>query len=216
MWKVEQFAKVGKKNLDLGLECQDCVSYYENGECQAIALADGAGDSNYAKIGADMSGETLVHLLVENFDDLYKMEEMLVQFQVIVNVKNKLYELCERYNVHLEQFQSTLLGVAINHKTKEFIAVHLGDGRIGIYKNGSSKILSYPENGVNKSYTKLTSGDKSGKSIRVYKGTLEEIEQFILISDGWEENSKSGKVISKSNTKNYDYKDDVAFIALRK
>lgn len=214
MWEVNQFVKTGNRNLDMGLACQDCVAYSEHEDCQAIALADGAGDTDFARIGAERAGETVTQLLTEKFDALYAMEEKLIQFQVIANVKSRLYELCEQYELSLEKLQSTLLGVAVNHKTKQFLAVHLGDGRIQVCKNGIFRTLSYPENSINKCYTKLTSGNHSGKSIRIYRGAIEEIEQFCLSSDGWEEGAQTVNGFLEEERKAYHYNDDVSFIAL--
>lgn len=187
MWNVSKYSKVGTRNKESGLKCQDYVHYYEKGSIQAITLADGTGESDLAAIGAEHSCKTLAELLVEKFDELNKMEKSLVQFNVIVNIQTGLYELSDKYGADITDFESTLLGIVLDNKSGKFIAVHLGDGSIGIKKNEKIVIMSYPENGINKSQTYLTSNYKVGKHVRIYKGTIKDIREFILVSDGWNE-----------------------------
>lgn len=220
MWKISKYSKVGTRNEKEGLECQDCVYYLEKENIQAITLADGAGEDNYAKVGAQNSCKTLAKLLVDYFEELFDMEKSLVQFNVITNIQSKLYELCERYRVELTKFKSTLLGIAIDNKCNQFIAIHLGDGSIGIKKNGKMVTMSYPENGINKTQTYLTSEHRIGKYIKIYRGNIDDISEFILVSDGWIEkiNERGNFVYTElfNNADENQYFDDISFIALNK
>lgn len=222
MWQVSRYCKTGERNRKKGLRCQDSVSYFGSGRCQVISLADGAGGDDYASIGAARASEVFTRLLAENFDELYHMDDGMIQFHVITNIKTELYELCEKYNIQPERLQSTLLGTAIDLKEGRFLAVHLGDGAINLYKNGIIQTLSYPENGVNKSYTRLTSGRKDRNAVRIYRGTVEDVEGFLLVSDGWGKNIPFSGLKDFKNDETADriqeraYDDDVSYIALLK
>lgn len=218
MWKVSQYQKTGLRNEACGLKCQDYVYHMEKGEVQVITLADAEGDTDLARLGAKQACLTLATLLSEHFQELYDMEEDVVQFNVIINAQSALYELCDKYGADMEDFHSTLLGLAVDGD--RFLCVHLGDGYVGIRRAEMGMTISYPENGVNKSRTYLTSGHGIGKHLRVCRGEMKDIDRFILISDGWNELAGQGDPFAQEGflEKAYElsFKDDVSFIALHR
>lgn len=218
MWKVLKYTKPGTRNTEQGLRCQDYVYYYDKDAIQVITLADGSGETDYARMGAEQTCRTLAELLAEHFDELYEMDKELVQFNVITNIQTGLYELYEKYKVGLQSFQSTFLGIAVNHKQGRFIAVHLGDGKICIKQRERIRIMSYPENGINKVQTFLTSVHKVGKHIRIFKDEIKDIQEFLLVSDGWDERKlENRQYFSEETVKHAEktiYRDDVSMIAL--
>lgn len=220
MWNVVKYSKEGKRNQEQGLLCQDSVYYYKNEAVQSITLADGSGETDYARIGSEHTCKVLGLLLTGCFNELYVMDKSLVRFNVITNVQTELYNLCEKYGVKISDLHSTFLGLAIDNDTDRFIAIHLGDGQINIKSEGKIRTMSYPENGVNKSYTFLTSAHKVGSHIRVFRGELKDITEFVLMSDGWNEKMKgenqffSKDIISLAEERQYT--DDVSLIALIK
>lgn len=216
MWKALQYTKTGIRNEKCGLPCQDYVCSVEKGELRAVALADGEGETELAHLGAEYACKTLTALLTECFEELWEMEDGLIQFHVITNVQSKLYELCSLHGVGLEAVHSTLLGVAADRE--RFLCVHLGDGQIGVQKSARRVMLSYPENGVNRFKTYLTSGHGNGRHIRVCRGSVEAIEKFILTSDGWRECLKQRELFSEKElleqARTCRFLDDVSFIVL--
>ena len=142
----------------------------------------------------------------------------MVQFNVITNIQTELYKLCDKYRVKISGLHSTLLGLAIDNDTDRFLAIHLGDGKIDVKSEGKIRTMSYPENGVNKSYTFLTTAHKVGSHLRVFRGELKDITEFILMSDGWNEKMKEDNqffpkdIISLAEEGRY--LDDVSLIAL--
>lgn len=223
MWNTVQYARAGRRNLDRGLKCQDYIHYDECGSVQTITLADGTGDNDYARMGAAQSCKVLGQFLSENYEQIYNMDKYDIQFNVVVNINTELDLLCVRYGINIEQLQSTLLGLAIDHKSGTFIAVHLGDGQIEIGRKGIRRIISYPENGINKSKTWLTSMNRIGSHIRVIKGDIRDIEEFILSSDGWPDQNERKEYACRLERfepdesgieKEWKYADDVSFISL--
>lgn len=218
MWDVVKYSKEGVRNQKQGLLCQDYVYYHEKDSVQSITLADGSGITDYARLGAEHTCKVLGILLTEHFNELCDIDKGLVQFNVITNIQTELYNLCEKYGVKISDLHSTLLGLAIDNDTDRFIAIHLGDGKIDVKSEGKIRTMSYPENGVNKSYTFLTSAHKVGSHIRVFRGGLKDITEFVLMSDGWNEKMKGrNQVFSKdifSLAEERQYIDDVSLIAL--
>lgn len=220
MWDVVKYSKEGTRNQEQGLLCQDYVYYHEKDSVQSITLADGSGITDYARLGAEHTCKVLGILLTEHFAELFDMYKSLVQFNVITNIQTELYSLCEKYRVKISDLHSTLLGLAIDNDTDRFIAIHLGDGKIDVKAEEKMRTMSYPENGVNKSYTFLTSAHKVGSHIRVFRGKVKNITEFILMSDGWNEKMKGENqffpkdIISLAEERQYI--DDISLIALIK
>ena len=219
LWKYCGLTKAGQFHKERNLLCQDYIHHLAKGTVQAAVLADGTGENDLARKGAENSCKTLAELLVEHFDELFEMEASLVRFQVITNVRTRLYELCDQYHLDLQNFHSTLMGIAINNEKNVFIAVHLGDGSIGMKKDEKIIIMSYPENGANKTQTYLTSTHKAGEHMKIIKGEIKNIREFILASDGWNEKiGGKNQFIQEQLFENVDesnYVDDVSFIVLR-
>ena len=223
MWNIVEYAHVGRRNLERGLKCQDYTHYEEFGSVQVITLADGTGQDDFARIGAERSCEVLGKLLSENYEQIYRMDNTHIRFNIAVNLKTELNLLCDQYHIKIRQLQSTLLGLAIDHQNGTFIAVHLGDGQIEIGRSGIRRIISYPENGINKGHTWLTSMRMIGDHLRIIKGEIGDIEEFILSSDGWPDQESKIKQEEKMNSSgamegkpknDQEYIDDVSFISL--
>ena len=218
MWDVVKYSKEGVRYQEQGLLCQDYVYYHEKDSVQSITLADGSGETDYARIGAEHTCKVLGMLLTKHFNELCDIDKGLVQFNVITNIQTELYNLCEKYGVKISDLHSTFQGLAIDNDTDRFLAIHLGDGKIDVKSEGKIHTMSYPENGVNKSYTFLTSAHKVGGHIRVFRGELKDITEFILMSDGWNEKMKGDNqffpkdIISLAEERRYI--DDVSLIAL--
>jgi len=205
LWCVSGMTETGSRNREAGLGCQDAICHEESGSVKAIALADGTGETEFAEKGAYYSARVLARLISKNFDELWEMDDKLIQFNVITNVRTELYGRCDEYGVRIEEMHSTLLGLAVDEESGNFIAVHLGDGRIeaeersknGRVEAGNAtewnsesdmiiRTISFPENGLSRNRTYLTSMCGAGKHVRIVKGSTEEYGRFILKSDGWE------------------------------
>lgn len=223
MWKMTAYTKTGERNRKNGLLCQDCVCDMKNREegISVITLADGTGTDDLARIGAERSAKTLAEILSSsgNFQQFFEMDKELVQYNVITTIQSSLYDLCEEYDVGLERLHSTLMGIAVDEKNGRFIVIHLGDGCVGMRNKEKFMVMSFPENGCNRSETYLTSQHKVGKHVRVIRNQIKDIREFILLSDGWNEKvSASSHLIQTEMLRNAEknlYADDVSFIALK-
>ncbi len=213
----------GSQNAQKGLLCQDRTSYCQKGRYHAIALSDGSGRDNYAAMGAYHAAETAAGLLADSFELLYQMEEKKLQYNVIVNIRNSLYELCSRHGLpEISRLRSTVLAAVVDERTNRYLAVHLGDGYIGAVADGRKLLLSRPENGVNPAYTYQTSMIPVREAIHIRRGIFDQLDEICLLSDGWRRRGDQHKDVLKRYLKQGliwkeldQGDDDVSFICLR-
>lgn len=198
MWNTIQCAVQGKGHIKTETPCQDkTYSLFLNG-VQVIALADGAGSAKLSHYGAETSTKFICQELAENFDSYFFNEDGLYVKQLLI--KKILEQLTEKSNTlecELKDLASTLLVVAI--KENNFIISHIGDGVIGYLKNGELKIASQPENGEFINTTVFTTSKDVIMTIKLIKGTLGDINGFVLMSDGTEESLYNKKNKSLAN-----------------
>lgn len=220
MWKVRSFVRTGSMDGSNRTDCQDYVLHANGEPIHVITMADGVGEDELACAGAGCTCRTVAELMAKYFDELYSMEKSLLQFQVITNVRTELYSLCEKHGAELNQFRSTIMAVAVDTEGERFLALHLGDGKIRVKKDGRLRVLSYPENGINPFRTHMTTERQAGKHIRIYRGNTTNISAFMLVSDGPYENTAVGNAQNSSefsqNTGEKRFPDDSALIVLRK
>ena len=78
-------------------------------------------------------------------------------------------------------------------KNNQFIIAHIGDGVVGYLKNDEMKIASQPENGEFVNTTVFTTSKDAIMTMKLIKGSLGEIQGFVLMSDGTETSLYSKK-----------------------
>lgn len=220
MKKIYQYIRKGKVHEQKNMACQDVVCSMEKDSIQVITLADGAGDTDYGRMGAEVTAKTLADFLTNCFDELYESEKKDVQYNIIIKIRKELYKKCDRYRIDLEDLKSTAIGVAVDTKDNRVLMVHLGDGYIIMKSADEYHIVSYPNNSGNRCQTCLTSTIPVCDDIKVYCGKIKNIQQVFLMSDGWCEFINKDEDILKillSNTRlEFDQKgqDDLSFICL--
>ncbi|WP_276324836.1 protein phosphatase 2C domain-containing protein [Treponema putidum] len=101
-------------------------------------------------------------------------------------------------NCNINDLASTLLFVAI--KKGLYIIGHIGDGVIGYLKKEELKVASEPKNGEFINTTVFTTSINVMDSMKIIKGSINDIEGFVLMSDGSENSlyQKAEKKISNS------------------
>lgn len=171
---------------------QDYARYEEKDEITVVALADGAGSYLYAREGAECVVNHITKYMYKNVQTLMLESEDNIAYNISCEIAHALNCYCKTHdNVKKEMLGSTLLLVC-KYKEK-YIAIHLGDGLIGaVTADKEIKVLSYPQNGITRQYTYLTTSSDLLKYLRVYKGICnqnmhgnDEIHKFFLITDGF-------------------------------
>lgn len=197
MWKSIQCAVQGVGHLKENIPCQDQVYFMHKNNAYVISLADGAGSAKLSHIGASVVTQYICNDFAENFDGYYNEQNgVLVKKQLLSNIIEVLRQLSQKEECDIKDLASTLLVVAV--KENRFIICHIGDGVIGYQKNDILKVASYPENGEFVNVTVFTTSKDAIYTIKVIKGMLNQINGFVLMSDGTENSlyDKKEKVLA--------------------
>lgn len=185
MQGIYKYIKRGKMHEKEKLACQDAVTGAVKNGVMVITGADASSENDFGKRGAEVAADTLKKLFLDYFDELYEMEKKDLQYNLIIQVRKRLYELCEEFNISLNDVKSTLMAFAYDRPTKRAIMVHLGDGYIVAKMKNQYRIVSYPENVGNRYCTFMTSNIPVADKIKVYRGKMEDLQRVYLLTDGW-------------------------------
>lgn len=169
----------GKNHEQNGLPCQDvCVGERQQRKAW-LALADGAGSCAHSQEGAKTCVQTLRAVLWRFRGGWHgeAAESVLVQLHDALNV------VTEKRQCTLTDLSSTLLAAQVFGN--RYIALHIGDGVLGVFHaNGSLSVLSPPENGAFSNQTFFVTSPDAAQHLRLYSGELGDIEGFVTMSDG--------------------------------
>jgi hypothetical protein len=183
MWQLYGAYAQGLSHQQEQLVCQDRVNYYEHDHIKAIALADGAGSYKYSEHGAEYISDIICKFFNANFYSLYENENRIFEIEKFINEQLNYYAQLNNYEI--DELSSTLLVVAINIQTNQYISAHIGDGIIGIYRNQQLTLFSDAHNGESTNTTFMTTSENLYKYIRIQYGYLDEqTKGFIMLSDG--------------------------------
>lgn len=106
-------------------------------------------------------------------------------------MQQALFERAQELNTNLSQMMCTLILLAVNTKTMQYVTVHIGDGLIAKATKDKTKIISYPENGATKQYTYMVNSPNVMKHLRIKSDTFESDAKFFVCTDGVTENCYS-------------------------
>lgn len=106
-------------------------------------------------------------------------------------MQQALFERAQELNTNLSQMMCTLILLAVNTKTMQYVTVHIGDGLIAKTTKDKTKIISYPENGATKQYTYMVNSPNVMKHLRIKSDTFESDAKFFVCTDGVTENCYS-------------------------
>lgn len=199
MWKMINYESCGQSHIKQNVPCQDKTYVSCENNVQTIALADGAGSARYSHFGAETTVKAISKYIAHNFEKLINKENGLDVKEIIISViVNSLKEKAVNLNCDLKDLASTLLFVAV--KDDKFMIVHLGDGVVGYIKDDDLKVASTPENGEYANATYFTTSYRAISKIKLFKGKLNNISGFVLLSDGSADSfyHKASKTLSDS------------------
>lgn len=185
MWNTVQCAKQGRGHVKRHVPCQDATyNLYEN-DTQVIALADGAGSAKLSHYGAKAMVKKICLLLASCFDLFYDNDDgVVIKQQIMKELLSELELIADHYQCKMKDLASTLLFVAV--KDHRMISGHIGDGVIGYLKGDQLKVLSIPDNGEFVNTTYFTTSSNVLMNMKLFKGKVDGIKGFVLMSDGSE------------------------------
>lgn len=181
-WKAAGTYVVGLSHEKKNIGCQDrFVSTWAN-RVTCISISDGAGSANFAEIGAEITTNQINNTITNKFDLIYALDENKAKLKLISDIKAKLKIQAKIKLTLLENFASTLIFASV--KGDKFIAGHIGDGILGIIENERITLLSSPDNGEFINETYFVTSKFVENRFKIFRGCLNDISGFVLMSDG--------------------------------
>ncbi|SFJ42907.1 PP2C family serine/threonine-protein phosphatase [Thermoflavimicrobium dichotomicum] len=192
-WKAVSAHVMGRSHMKKQLPCQDHTFHITQNDVTAIVLADGAGSCPRSHEGAEIATTHCAYLLTHSFTDMIEKGDRELAQMILSEIKNQFpIDENEKDPVEsMKQFASTLLFVAVRDDT--YLAGHLGDGLIAYQEGEECKILSYPQNHEFINTTFFTTSLDALEHFQFYRGSVQQIHGFMLMSDGSAESLYSRK-----------------------
>lgn len=183
MFKEFHHQARGRGHLRDGTPVQDRTMYLSRGGTQVICLADGAGSASHSGFGAQVVVDEGCKIFLEKMSDFADDNDgAQVKAEIISRLISRLETLATKLDCDLKDLASTFLCVAVHDNM--FFGAHVGDGVIGILRNGESRVLSAPDNSEFANQTTFVTSSGAINSMRLFRGALDGVEGFILMSDG--------------------------------
>lgn len=186
-YPVNCFSQTGQHHIADKLPCEDVYITRYDGTFHFYGLADGQSRKRFCAVGGQkvltaiaqyVKDKTIPHLCHYAYIDE-------LQYELIRVIRSSLSKLSEEYHTDISEFSSTIIAVAIDANTNDYLIIHLGDGSVvGISRENSTVMLSAPDNGITSQYTWLTTSTDAMKHLRIYKGSIESLKRIVLITDG--------------------------------
>lgn len=184
-WEAVQGAVAGSSHVQQDVACQDKTYIMERNGVLAAALADGAGSASFSHYGAETVVREACRILTEGFERYYNSATpQLLKKTLLEGLLEELGKTAAQHDCNVNELASTLLAVAV--KDDSFLIVHLGDGVIGYTKGSDLKVASAPQNGEFANTTYFVTSPQAYEMMRVRKGQSEDINGFLMMSDGSE------------------------------
>lgn len=179
--------QTGAWNLQAGRECEDMIYIRETPEFVFYGIADGQSGKSHGADGGyaclEAAADYIQRRGVSGLIDAPFPDELPCMLTRII--RRRLLSLAGEQGGSFSDYASTLLAVAVDPVTCQYVLLHLGDGcAIGVQRDNALLILSPPENGSTKQYTWLTTGLDAVSHMRLAFGTLQGKRRMLLLSDG--------------------------------
>lgn len=181
-WKVAGTYVKGISHERQKKDCHDRYSFKFQHGAVSISLADGAGSALKPEIGAEIATKQVNKTVTKEFDFLFDADINSASHKITHAIRTAFGIYAKTYNCHLKDLATTLLFACV--KDNKFIAGHIGDGILACLKKDKLIVLSPPDNGefINETYF-ITSNSYKAR-FRLFKGYLENVEGFVLMTDG--------------------------------
>lgn len=186
-YPVNCFSQTGQQHIADNLPCEDiCITVCEE-SFHFYGLADGQSGKRFCVVGGKEVLTAIAQYLKSRTISQLSHYEYLdeVQYELIRVIRNTLSKLSEEHDADLFEFSSTIIAVAIDANTKDYLIVHLGDGSVvGVNRKNSTFMLSAPDNGITSRYTWLTTSSDAMKHLRIHTGSVDNLKRIALFTDG--------------------------------
>jgi hypothetical protein len=182
-YRIDFNSLCGQSHRERGIDNQDAIAYRQDAHIGVVVLADGAGSRKLSRQGAQAMSNCVAEYAFRNFYQLMRMDDDEIQNEIFNDMLRNLNLLARLYaQKSIREFGSTLIFCATDGKS--YIVGHLGDGAVLEYLGDRFRIISYPENTLDRYTTILTTSFHAKRHIRITRGQTFQSSGVILISDG--------------------------------
>ncbi|MCO5300937.1 MAG: protein phosphatase 2C domain-containing protein [Candidatus Nanopelagicales bacterium] len=183
MFKEFHYQVRGHGHLRDGSPVQDRTKYLSGGGVQVLCLADGAGSASHSEFGAQAVVDEGCRLLIDRFADFVASDDgAQVKVEILDRLMAKISTVAHRHRLEPGDLASTFLCVAVSGD--RFLGAHVGDGVVGYLKYGELKVVSGPDNDEFANQTTFVTSPRAAESMRLFRGSLDGVAGFIVMSDG--------------------------------
>ena len=181
-WKVAGTYVVGISHERQNKGCHDryAFKYYKNSVI--ISVADGAGSAYKPEIGAEIATKQVNKIVTQNFNYIFESDIKRASHKITHAIRTTLGIYAKKHDCKLKDLATTLLFACV--KDNKFIAGHIGDGILSFLSNNKLTVLSPPDNGEFVNETYFITSDSYKSRFRLFKGNLDDIDGFVLMTDG--------------------------------
>lgn len=186
-YPVNCFSQTGQHHIAENLPCEDVYITEYEGSFHFYGLADGQSGKRFCAVGGQEVLSTIAQYVKDRTIPQLSHYEYIdeLQYELIRMIRNTLSKLSEEHHAELSDFASTIIAVAVDANTNDYLIIHLGDGSVvGVNRENSTIMLSAPDNGITSQYTWLTTSTDAMKHLRIYKGSIENLKRIVLLTDG--------------------------------
>lgn len=168
-------------------QCQDVIYSKCDSKLLLAGIADGKSEARYSREG----GITVLEAVADYIASVGMSTLVHARFPdelpctVVATFRSALQKLAQAHQASFQEFASTLLLLAIDLVTGQYLALHLGDGCIlGISQEGDIFPISQPENGLTMYHTWLTTSDSAVFHLRISYGNVHKKGRILLMTSG--------------------------------
>ena len=186
-WLWASASVIGSSHLRSGTPKQDAFAAFmvkENPSAFCSVVCDGAGSTRWGGVGAYLSARIFKKRMVEYFKEKEALPDEEVIWEIIDEIRDRLFSLAMLRDTHIREFSTTFLGIITDGA--DTVYFHIGDGSIVIQneKNSLWESISWPEHGE---YASTTNFITESPAPKLKFGTLDEkVKSIALFSDGIE------------------------------
>lgn len=167
--------------------CQDTVLCKEDSDIMFYGIADGQSGKEYCNIGGEEVLKCIYQYIKKKaIEEIVQYEyKDEIQYEILKIIRDRIAELSKEYSADIGEFSSTIIVLAVNPKTGNYMILHIGDGGIMAKRiDQNIDIISKPENGITRQYTWLTTNSELLAHIRIGFGNVKYYSRIIMFSDG--------------------------------
>lgn len=177
----------GARKRETHTPCEDRILLQQEPDLLFLGLADGQSRKPRCGQGAWEALNVLARmirklgigwLLDHPFPD--ELPALLMQ-----EIRKRLLDSACTDGADFHDYASTLLALAADPATGRYLLIHLGDGcAIGVTGENRLRMLSAPENGIDRHSTWLTTSRNAVSHLRIARGDISALKRIFLLSDG--------------------------------